>query len=218
MSNRMREDGWLMRKITTAQWMGAAFAAGLAIAVTVYFVAAPPQRLGMALRATARWSFLWFCLATYGGALTTLFGPSFQVLARCGRDFGLAFAAAHLVHVALVVWLLYTSPDPFPRLALIIFSIGVFWIYVLAVVSLSSRLRALLGSQRWKYLRTIGVEYIAFAYAFEFGARILGGNRANAIHYLPLFAAAVGGPLLRLGASIKRRINAGAAATYPTPL
>jgi hypothetical protein len=187
--------------------MGAAFAVGLLIAITVFAVAVPTQRLGMALRATARWSFLWFCLATYGGALTTLFGSRFQALARRGRDFGLAFAAAHLVHVALVVWLLYTSTDPFPRLQLIIFSIGVFCIYVLAVFSLSSTLSARLGPRRWQLVRTIGVEYIAFAYAFEFGSRILSGNRANALHYFPLFAAAVGGPLLRLSAWIKRRTN-----------
>jgi len=187
--------------------MGAAFAVGLLIAITVFAVAVPTQRLGMALRATARWSFLWFCLATYGGALTTLFGSRFQALARRGRDFGLAFAAAHLVHVALVVWLLYTSTDPFPRLQLIIFSIGVFCIYVLAVFSLSSTLSARLGPRRWQLVRTVGVEYIAFAYAFEFGSRILSGNRANALHYFPLFAAAVGGPLLRLSAWIKRRTN-----------
>jgi hypothetical protein len=56
-------------------------------------------------------------------------------------------------------------------------------------------------------MRANGIEYIAFAYAFEFGGRILDGNRANAVHYFPLFAAAVGGPLLRIGASIKRRSN-----------
>lgn len=197
-----------MRKITTAEWMGGAFVAGLAIAITAYSVAAPPQKLGAALRDTARWSFLWFCLATYGGALKTLVGSSFQALARRGRDFGLAFAAAHLVHVALAIWLLYLSPDPFPRLPLLIFSIGVFWTYVLAVFSYSSKLSALLGPQRWRNVRTIGVEYIAFAYAFEFGGRILNGNRANALHYIPLFAAAVGGPLLRICASMKRRSNA----------
>jgi hypothetical protein len=194
-----------MRKTRTAEWMVAAFVAGLAIVIAVYAVAAPSQRLGMALRATARWSFLWFCLATYGGALTALFGSSFQVLARRARDFGLAFAAAHLVHVALSILLLYLSPDPFPRLPLTIFFIGVFWTYVLAVFSLSSTLSAWLGARRWKSMRTIGVEYIALAYAFEFGSRILDGNRANSIHYFPLFAAAAGGPLLRLAAWIKRR-------------
>jgi hypothetical protein len=197
-----------MRKIRTAEWMGAAFLAGLAIVVAAYTTAVPSHRLGMALRGTARWSFLWFCLATYGGALTALFGSSFRALARRGRDFGLAFASAQSVHVALVVWLLYVSPDPFPRLQLVVFSIGVFWMYVLAVFSLSGTLSAWLGPRRWKIARTIGVEYLAFTYAFEFGSRILDGNRANALHYFPLFAAAAVGPLLRIGASIKRGSNA----------
>jgi hypothetical protein len=188
--------------------MGSAFIVALAIAIAVYNLAGPSHRLGMALRATARWSFLWFCLATYGGALTTLFGAPFLALARRGRDLGLAFVAAHSVHILLAAWQLYVSPDPFPRVALIVFSVGVFWTAVLAVLSLSSQLSQWLGPQRWKAVRALGVEYIAFAFAFEFGGRILGGNRANAVHYLPLFLAAVGGPLLRIGASIKRRRNA----------
>jgi hypothetical protein len=196
-----------MRKVSTVQWMGAALAVALAIAATVYVVAAPPQRLGMALRATARWSFLWFCLATYGGALTALFGARFQPLARSAREFGLAFASAQSVHVALALGLLYTSPDPFPRLSLVVFTIGVCSTYLLAALSLNAKLRELLGPSGWKSVRSIGVEYIAFAYAFEFGGRILGGNRANALHYLPLFAAAVGGPMLRVGAALRRRFK-----------
>lgn len=197
-----------IRKIKTAEWMAAAFIVALGIVAVVYVVAAPSQRLGMALRATARWSFLCFCLATCGGALTTLFGALFEPLARKGRDLGLAFAAAHSVHIALVVWLLYISTEPFPRVSLIVFSIGVFFVYLLAVISLSGSLSARLGARRWKNIRSIGVEYIAFAYAFEFGGRILDGNLANAIHYFPLFAAAVGGPLLRAAAYIKRRSSA----------
>src|SRR5271169_2650260 len=108
-----------MRKIRTAEWMGAALVVGLAIVVMAYLMAMPTQRLGMALRGTARWSFLWFCLATYGGALAALFGSSFQALASRGRDFGLAFAAAQSAHVGLAIWLLFKSPDPFPRLQLI---------------------------------------------------------------------------------------------------
>jgi hypothetical protein len=43
------------RKIGTALWMGAASVVGLALVATVYAVGAPTHRLGMALRATARW-------------------------------------------------------------------------------------------------------------------------------------------------------------------
>jgi hypothetical protein len=195
------------RKIGTALWMGAASVVGLALVATVYAVGVPTHRLGMALRATARWSFLLFCLATYGGALTALFGARFQALARRGRDFGLAFAAAQSVHIALVVWLLYSTPDAIPFPYLLVFSIGVFWIYILAAFSLSGTLSAWLGPQRWQIVRKIGVEYIAFAFVFEFANRVLEGNRANALHYAPLLAAAAGGPLLRIAAAIKRRSN-----------
>jgi hypothetical protein len=186
-----------MRKGKTAEWMSAALLAALFLVLVIYLAAPPSQRLGMALRATARWSFLWFCLATYGGALAALFGSTFQPLASRARDFGLAFVSAQSAHVALALWLLYKSPDPFPRLQLIVFSIGVFWTSFLALLSFSKAPSA--------RLRRIGVEYIAFAFAFEFGGRIFDGNLANALHYSPLFAAAVGGPLLRIGASIKRR-------------
>jgi hypothetical protein len=196
-----------MRKLRTSDWMGGAFLAALLIIVSVYAFATPAHRLTMALRATARWSFLWFCLATYGGALTVLFGSTFRSLARRGRDFGLAFAAAHLAHVGLVIWFLYGSPNPFPRLQLVVFALGLFWIYLLALFSLSSALSGWLGPRWWKMVRTIGVEYIALAYAFDFGSKILDGNRANALHYFPLFAVAVGGPLLRLSAWVIRRIR-----------
>ena len=194
-----------MRKIKTIEWMSAALLVALILVFAIYWAAAPSQRLGMALRATARWSFLWFCLATYGGALAALFGSSFQLLASRGRDFGLAFAAAQSAHVGLAIWLLFKSPVPFPRLQLIIFSIGVFWTYFLAMLSFSEALNARMGVRRSQNLRRIGVEYIAFAFAFEFGGRILDGNLANTLHYSPLFAAAVGGPLLRISAWIKRR-------------
>jgi len=197
------------RKIGTAMWMGAASIVGLAIVATVYALGAPTHRLGMALRATARWSFLWFCLATYGGALAALCGSRFQALARRGRDFGLAFAAAQSLHIGLVVWLFYSAPNAIPpMLYLIVFFIGVFWVYVLAAFSLSSTLSTWLGARQWQIVRKLGVEYLAFAFAFDFAARTFGGNLANALHYSPLLAAAVGGPLLRIAAAIKRRTGA----------
>jgi hypothetical protein len=197
------------RKIGTATWMGFAFVVGLALVATVYAVGTPAHRLGMALRATARWSFLWFCLATYGGALTALFGSRFQVLARRGRDLGLAFTAAQSVHIGLVVWLFYRAPQDIPPvLYQIVFFIGAFWVYVLAAFSLSPRLSSWLGARRWALVRKIGVEYIAFAFAFDFVARTFGGNLPNALHYAPLLAAAIGGPLLRIAAALKRRAGA----------
>src|SRR5271165_2751667 len=150
-----------MRKPTTTEWMGAAFIVALATVVMVRVFAAPGDKLGVALRATARWSYLWFWLAYAGGALATLFGARFQALAQRGRDFGLAFASAHLVHVGLVAWLLHIETKPFPRPALIFFGIAVFWTYLLALLSIRS-LSAMLNPTVWRIVRIIGVEYISY--------------------------------------------------------
>jgi len=82
--------------------MAASIVVALVIVLIVRVGATPGEKLGVALRATARWSFLLFWLAYAGGALATLFGPKFQALAHRGRDFGLSFASAHLVHLGLV--------------------------------------------------------------------------------------------------------------------
>lgn len=194
-----------MRRITTAAWMAMAFAGAIAFAGAALIVAVPPQKLGMALRATARWSFVWFCLATYGAPLAVLFGERFRGLARRSREFGLSFAAALVVHFVLAIRQIYVSPVPFPRLPLIVFSLGVASTLVLTTLTVMPTVSAHLGPNGSRRLRTIGVEYIAFAFAFEFGGRILSGNRANAIHYLPLFVLAVTGPILRVLARAKRR-------------
>jgi len=181
-----------------------AVAAALVIVLAVQSFGPPGEKLGAALRATARWSFLWFCLATTGSALTSLFGANFQWLAQRGRDFGLAFASAHLVHLTLVARLLYVSAGPFPRPQLIFFGLGVVWTYLLALLSVSGSLRATLSPKAWRTIRTIGVEYIAFAFLSEFAGRAFHGGVASFLIYLPFLTLALAGPLLRIAALGKR--------------
>lgn len=191
-----------MEKPRTGQWMAAAMLVALAMVLVIRMTARPADQLSLALRSTARWSFLWFWLSYTGGALATLFGSPFERLARRGRDFGLAFASAHLVHVGLVAWLLLRSPTPFPRSPLIFFGIGVFWIYLLALLSvrpLSGKLRP--GTERM--LRTVGVEYIAFAFLVDFAKNPFGAGISHLAAYLPFLVLAAGGPLLRLAATAK---------------
>ena len=183
--------------------MGAAFVVALAIVLAVRLGVEPREQLTLALRLTARWSFLWFWLASAGGALAALFGPSFQPLAQRGRDFGLAFASAHLVHLGLVAWLLYRSVTPFPRSALIFFGIAVFWIYLLALLSIR-RLAAMLAPAIWRIVRTLGVEYISLAFLADFAKNPFQGGVRHLVAYLPFLVLAVAGPLLRLTATAKR--------------
>jgi hypothetical protein len=192
-----------MRKGTTTQWMAAAMGVALAMVFIIRLNEGPGERVAMALRATARWSFFLFWLASAGGALTTLFGSRFRALAKRGRDFGLAFASAHLVHLGVVAWVYYSSAEPPGQSTLIFFGIAAFWTYLLAILSIK-RLSAKLNPKVWRILRTVGVEYIALAFLVDFNKISFQDGIGNVIVYLPLLALAAAGPLLRLAAVVKR--------------
>src|SRR5471032_2431457 len=97
----------------TVLWMGSAFVAATALAAIVLAIFGT-GKLGTvdALQMTARFSFLLFWLAYAGGGAVLLLGPALQPLQRHGRDLGLAFAAAHLVHMGLVAWLCWIGARP----------------------------------------------------------------------------------------------------------
>ncbi len=192
-----------MNRRTTREWMAASFLVGLVIVLVIRAGAGPGERVAMALRATARWSFLLFWLASAGGALATLFGSRFQALAHRARDFGLAFASAHLVHLGVVAWVYYASPDPPPRSTLIFFGIAAIWTYVLAILSIK-RLSARLNPRVWRTVRTVGVEYIALAFLTDFAKNPFQDGVLGVANYLPFLALAIAGPILRLAALVKR--------------
>lgn len=101
------------RRSATGVWMGTALCTAVLLAGgTLAVCGIGTTGVRRALEVTARFSFALFWLAYAGSALATLFGPAFRGLARRGRDLGLAFASAHLVHVGLVVWLFRISPEP----------------------------------------------------------------------------------------------------------
>ncbi len=192
--------------------MGAAFCAALVLAALVLAVAGVQDGgIRVALKATARLSYALFWPAYTGSALAVLFGPTFEPLARRGRDLGLAFAAAHLVHVGLVVWLYRISAQPpVTTGTFVIFGIAVVCTYGLAVLSIGSLARAL-GRRRWRILRTVCMEYIALAFAFDFLRPSYGTTQAL-ITYLPFAVLAIAGPALRLSALLSR------ARTNPSPV
>jgi hypothetical protein len=191
----------LSRKPNAGAWMGAAFGAALVLAVVVLALMGNEHRgVVMALRATGRLSYLLFWPAYAGGALARLFGPSFAPIAQRARCFGLAFAAAHLVHIGLVVRLYQISPEPpVSDSIFLFFAIAVAWTYLLALLSFAPLSQAI-GRTWWRILRTVGLEYIAFAFFFDFVIGPLRGGLKHPLAYLPFAALAVAGPVLRLGA------------------
>jgi hypothetical protein len=188
----------------TAVWMGSAFCAALGLAaLTLAALGSGEQGTIAALKVTARFSFALFWPAYAAGAMTTLFGPAFAPLKRRGREFGLAFASAHLVHLGLVAWLTYIGAAP-SRGVFLFFGIAVLWTYLLALFSIT-RLQKALGSMGWWFLRVVGPNYIALAFAKDFlGSSPQFGNFKYLVGYVPFAALSVVGPLLCLAAFLQR--------------
>src|ERR1700733_3193926 len=180
-----------------AVWMGSAFCAALGLAALALAALGPGVHgTIVALKVTARFSFLLFWLAYAAGAMTTLFGPAFEPLKRRGREFGLAFASAHLVHLGLVAWITYIGHAP-ARGVFLFFGIAVLWTYLLALFSIP-RLQKALGSKGWWFLRVVGLNYIAYAFATDFLGYPQFGSFRYLVGYLPFAALSVVGPLFCL--------------------
>ena len=191
------------RPITAVSWMCAAFFIAFALAVVVLVIFGVEERgTAIALRATARWSFLLFWFAYAGGALAWLCRPRLAGLARHGRELGLAFASAQLVHVGLVLWIIHVATGPSG--AMVFFWVGIFCTYLLALFSVP-RFRDALEPRLWRIFRTIALEYIALAFAADFIALHTDGLSKHPLSYLPFALMLVGGAGLRVVAYLDRK-------------
>ena len=177
-------------------WMAMAFCASLGLAIGVLAFFGDEQRgVNIALQATARLAFLFFWPAYVGGALTFLFGDLFLPIRRHARELGLAFAAALLVHLGLVVRLCAIGSPPSPE-TFGIFGPAAGFVYLLALLSVD-RLRQALPSKSWPILRTVAMTYIAFAFILDFKRLPLSDFRQS-VEYIPFAALSIVAPLLRL--------------------
>ena len=186
--------------------MAAGFLIAFVLAAVVLAIFGAGDRgTEIALRATARWSFLLFWLAYAGGAMAKLFGPRLNGLAQQGRAMGLAFASAQLVHVALILWLSYLAAGPGG--AMLVFWAGIVCTYLLALFSWP-RLRDALGPRWWRVLCTVAMEYIAYVFAVDFiliplHEHGVGGYRLS---YVPFAVMLIGGAGLRIAALARSQL------------
>lgn len=183
-------------------WMAASFAVAAVLAVAMLSRFGLGERgTAIALQLTARWSFLLFWLAYIGSALVKVLGPRFNGLARHGREFGLAYASAQVVHVGLVLWIFYLAPKQ--NGGMYFFWIGIACTYFLALFSVPSFCEKL-GSRLWRVFRTAALEYIALVFATDF---VLNSLEAPVKHellgYVPFVTLLVGAVGLRV-ASVAR--------------
>lgn len=188
-------------------WMLSAFGAALFLAVlTLAIAGTATQGTNAALAVTGRFSFLLFWSAYTGTALVTVFGNRFRRLQQSGRELGLAFASAHLVHLALVGWLCYIGNIP-GRGTFAFFGLAAILLYLLAALSFD-KIRLALGFHLWRMIRSVAMNYIALAFAVDFMVRPINGSIGYIIAYLPFSVLIVLGLMLRLIAyAVKRRLT-----------
>jgi hypothetical protein len=190
-------QGWYF----TVLCMAIGFVVAAALAAVVFGEVGAQDRVAVALRVTARWSFSLFWLAYTGSAMATLWGPPFSSLARHGREFGLAFAAAQLVHVGLI--LLSGAGG-----GMAFFWVGIMFTYLLALFSLPW-LRATMGPRLWRISLMISLNYIALVFAADFIQRPLekGGVVNYPPSYLPFALMLIVGVGLRIAAFVHRKLG-----------
>jgi len=190
----------------TGPWMLTAFAVALVIAgVSLALRGFGEEGTLLGLRLTARWSYLWFWSAYTAAAWATLFGPRLRPLAMHARDFGLAFAAAHLVHVGLVVWLYQVAEHPPGRGSLVFFGVAVFFTYLLALLSFRW-FAGRLSPRAVSVIRTVGVEYIALAFLRDFVAPPFTVTLKYAVGYGLFLALIALGYAVRIIALMRRHV------------
>jgi hypothetical protein len=183
--------------------MCAAFCAAVTIAALVLSIAGTGEKgTGIALRLTGRLSFLLFWPAYAGGAMAALFGSHFGILARHRRDFGLAYAAAQLVHVGLVAHLASISDGPIMESIMPFFAIGVVWTYVLAFSSVE-RLSRFFSPNLWRVLRNLGLEYLALVFFADLVLLPINAHTKHPFEYLPFSVLIIVGPILRVAAAAR---------------
>ncbi len=190
-----------------ASWMGAAFAINCLLTATIFAAyGAGVHGAQIALMATARVCFLWFWAAYAGGALEPLFGGAFKPLHLRGREFGLAFAAALLVHLCVVVWLCYLGEAP--KLGVFIFfGTAALCAYIITLFSFNS-LNQMLSRDLWRLLRTVTMNFILFAFLVDFLKISFDEGVWRVMKYLPFALLTLAALALRLAAWVISRRGA----------
>lgn len=177
---------------------------GLALAAALAILAyaghgGGDEGLRMAARYSARLSFLMFLFVFLLRPLSTAM-PGLRSLRRDRRGFGLAFAAAHFVHLAALIAYLAAIGEPPNPITVIFGGFGYVLLAAMALTSTDAAMRAL-GPARWRLLHTVGLYYLWFIFAYTYLGRVQ--RSPEMAEYWLLLAAAVGALAVRL--ALRRR-------------
>lgn len=149
----------------------AAGGGGIAIAVGIAKGDGPVEQAMLAARYTARVSLALFLPLYLAAALARLApGPASAALVRDRRWWGLAFALAHVIHLAALVTYFRLSGDPPHMLTLVG---GGFGYAVLAAMTVSSLSPVRPAAGLWRgRLHAFGLHYLWLVFAFTYFGRL----------------------------------------------
>jgi DMSO/TMAO reductase YedYZ heme-binding membrane subunit len=121
------------------------------------------------LRASGRLSTLIFLLVFITRPLHQLIAkPWSRRLLQNRRSIGISFAAAHSVHLSLILWLWQSVPDEvFSMVTIVIGGGGFVLMYLMLITSFDAAAKAL-GPKAWRRLHKTGLYWIGFIFAYDF--------------------------------------------------
>ncbi len=175
--------------------VGWATLAVLAIVATIFAVEGTgADGLGMAIRATARTSVVFFTLAFAASALRRRWANGATAwLLRNRRQLGVSYASSHFIHLLLILTVAGWTVHGFVTVRPMITIVGGGIAYVLlALMTLTSfdTTAAWLGRRRWRQLHVTGAYYNWFIFAQSFFRMV-----SQSVVYWP-FAALVAGSMV----------------------
>jgi methionine sulfoxide reductase heme-binding subunit len=147
-----------------------ALAFGLAaVWLGVAYGATPAEQANLAARWTARAAFPFFLIAYAASSLLRLWPSELtKALMRRRRQWGLAFALAHTIHlVALAINIIIYNPRPFA--ALVGGAVAYAILYAMALTS-TDKAQRVMGIW-WKRLHRVGIHYLWIAFLAGYGGR-----------------------------------------------
>jgi hypothetical protein len=156
-----------------------------ALAIVLVTQASEPG-LRVAIRWTARTSFVFFALAFSASTLERLIPARFtHWQRRSRRQLGLAFAGSHAVHALAIASFAALHPAAFQehtRHTNIVPGLVAYAFIVLMAASSSDRIAAYLGARVWKIVHALGGLYIWGSFAKAFYVRTPG----QPLYWLPV--------------------------------
>jgi DMSO/TMAO reductase YedYZ heme-binding membrane subunit len=169
------------------------------VGITFLIFGLSEESLRLSLRETARISVAIFLLVFIASSFHQLSRSRISKWLMINRRYlGISFGASHLIHLALIVWLIYSYSSGnllsiAPLNSYMVGGIGYIFIIAMLITSNNQSIKRL-GRKRWKMLHTSGMYYLFLSFIMSFVDLL----EKDFSFYLPLVLALVLAACIRL--------------------